>query len=90
MSQANNSVRNWRKLSISNPKPDLHNINALTKFGENPWNLLKLLSANKITDGGTDGRTHGHTDDERETIIPRHYRASGIKRRQATKNSKQE
>ena len=31
-----NSVKNWLNLPISNPKADLHNINAHTKFGENP------------------------------------------------------
>ena len=31
-----NSVRIWRSLPISNPIPDLHNINPHTKFGENP------------------------------------------------------
>ena len=36
MSQADrNSVKIWRTLPFSNPKPDLHNINAHTKFGEN-------------------------------------------------------
>ena len=32
---ADNSMKNWRNLPISNPKPDLHNINAYTKFAEN-------------------------------------------------------
>ena len=36
LSQADNSVKNWRYLPINNPKPDLHKINAHTKFGENP------------------------------------------------------
>ena len=36
VSPADNSVKIWRNLPISNPKPDLHNINAHTKFGENP------------------------------------------------------
>ena len=37
VSQADkNSVKIWRNLRIINPKPDLHNINAHTKFGENP------------------------------------------------------
>ena len=33
MSRADNSVKIWQNLPISNPKPDLHNINAHTKFG---------------------------------------------------------
>ena len=32
---ANNYVKSWWNLSISNPKPDLTNINVHTKFGEN-------------------------------------------------------
>ena len=28
----------------------------------------------------TDGRTDGHTDDQRETIIPRHYCVAGYKK----------
>ena len=48
MSWADNSVKIWQNLPISNPKPDLHNINAHTKFGENPWCLLKLSSGSKI------------------------------------------
>ena len=37
MSWAYNSVTNWWNLPMSNPKPDLHNINAHIKFGENPF-----------------------------------------------------
>ena len=36
VSQADNFVKIWQNLPISNPQPDLHNINAHTKFGENP------------------------------------------------------
>ena len=48
-------------LPISNPKTDLHNINAHTKFGENPLMFYSLSSGNeKRTDGRTtDGQTHG-------------------------------
>ena len=130
ISQADNSVKNWRNLPISNPKPDVHNINAHTKFGENPlmftcyhlgtkiwacfgqitvskideirplaipnqistismhipslvkihWCLLKLSSGNEM-DGRTDvRRTDGLTDDQRETMIPRHYCVAGYKK----------
>ena len=34
VSRADNSVKNWQTLPISNPTTDLHNINAHTKFGE--------------------------------------------------------
>ena len=33
VSPADNSVKIWRDLSISNPKPDLFNVNAYSKFG---------------------------------------------------------
>ena len=73
VSRADNSVKNWRNLPISNPKPDLHNINAHTKFGENSW-MFTQLSRNEQTDGRT---MDGYTDDQRETIIPRHYCVAG-------------
>ena len=36
VSRAENSVKIWRNLPISNPKPDLLNVNAYSKFAENP------------------------------------------------------
>ena len=36
MEVADNSVNISQNLPISNPKPDLLNVNAYTKFGENP------------------------------------------------------
>ena len=36
VSRADNSVENWRNLPFSHPKSDFGNINAYTKFGENP------------------------------------------------------
>ena len=79
VSRADNSVKNWRNLPISNPKPDLHNINAHTKFGENPLMFTKVITRKRkrtdvrTTDGRTDRRTDGLMDDQRETIIPRHW-----------------
>ena len=35
LSLADNSVKNWWNLPINSLKPDLYNINAHTKFGEN-------------------------------------------------------
>ena len=35
VSRADNSVKIWQNLPISNPKPDLLNVNAYGKFGEN-------------------------------------------------------
>ena len=41
---ADNSVKIWRNLPISNPKPDLHNINIHTKFGENPLMFTQVIT----------------------------------------------
>ena len=38
-----NSVKNRQNLSISNPKTDLQNFNAHTKFGENPLIFTKVI-----------------------------------------------
>ena len=46
--QADNTVKNLQNLPISNPRPDLQNINAHTKFGENPLKFIKLSSRNEI------------------------------------------
>ena len=60
VSGADNSVKIWRNLPISNPKPDLHNINAHTKFGEIPLMFTQVIIRKRNTDGRTtDGRTHG-------------------------------
>ena len=37
---AGNSVKNWRISPISNPIPDFNNIDAHTKFGENPLTFI--------------------------------------------------
>ena len=42
MSQADNSVKIWQNLPISNPKPDLLTIIAYSKFGENPLLFTQL------------------------------------------------
>ena len=52
MSRADNSVKNWRNLPISNPKPDLHNINVHTKFGENPLMFPQVIIRKRKMDGG--------------------------------------
>ena len=43
MSQADNSIKNWQSLSISDPKADVQNINVHTKFGENPLIFTKVI-----------------------------------------------
>ena len=37
VSRADNSIKIRLNLPISNPKPDLYNINAHTKYSENPF-----------------------------------------------------
>ena len=123
VSRADDSVKIWQNLPASNPKPDLHNMNAQTKFGENPWMFTQVISRKRINMGVsraenaikilwnlpisnpkpdfqnidahtkfgenplmftsrnekwtdvqlTDRQTDGHTDVQRETIIPHHY-----------------
>ena len=43
ISRADNSVKNWRNLPINCPKPDLHNINAHTEFGENSLTFTEVI-----------------------------------------------
>ena len=44
VSRADNSVNILRNLPISNPKPDLLNVNAYSKFGENPLLLTQVIA----------------------------------------------
>ena len=86
MSRADNSVKIRRNLPISNPKPDLHNSNAHTKFGEDPLMFTQVIIRKRKMDGLMDGRTYDrwtdrHIDVQHETIIPGHYCVGGgIKR----------
>ena len=43
VSRADNSVKIWRNLAISNPKPDLLNVNAYSNFGENPLLFTQVI-----------------------------------------------
>ena len=43
MSRADNSIKIWRNLPISNPKPDLLNVNVYSKFGENPLLFTQVM-----------------------------------------------
>ena len=85
VSRADNSVKNWRNLPISNPKPDLHNINAQTEFGANP--LMFTETKNRRMDELMDGQMDGHTDDQCETIIPCHNCVAGYKNRQTDRQT---
>ena len=53
VSRADNAVKIWRNLPISNPKPDLHNINAHIKFGENPLMFTQVIIWKRNTDRRT-------------------------------------
>ena len=57
VSQTDNSVKICQNLPISNPKSDNHNINAHTKFGENPLMFTQVIRKRKQTDGQTDTQT---------------------------------
>ena len=81
VSRAGNSVKILRNLPISNPKPDLHNNNAHTKFGENPLMFTQVIIGKRKMDGHKyDVRTDRHTDGQPETLIPRHYFVQGYKK----------
>ena len=54
------TVKNRRNLVICNPKPDLYNINAYTKFVENTL-IFNHVMVQTHVDFHTDGRTHGPT-----------------------------
>ena len=53
VSLADNAVKIWQNLPISNPKPDHYNIHAHTKFGENPLMFTQVIIRKRNTDGWT-------------------------------------
>ena len=64
VSRADNSVKIWRNLPSSNPKPDLYNINAHTKFDKIPLMFIQVIIRKRNVDRRTydwrtDGQTHG-------------------------------
>ena len=62
VSRADNTVKNWQNLPISDPKPDLHNINAHTKFGENTLMFTQVIILKQKMEGGAyDWRTDSWT-----------------------------
>ena len=78
VSRADNSIKNWWNLPISNPKPDLHNINAHTKFGKKSIDIYwSYHLETKIQ--MYDRQMEVHTDNQCESIIARHYHAAGYK-----------
>ena len=54
VSRADNSVKIWRNLPISNRKPDLLNVNTYSKSGENPL-LFTQVIVRKRKYGGVSG-----------------------------------
>ena len=47
VSRAENSVKQWQNLPISNPKPDLLHINPSTNFGYNPLTFTQVIVGEK-------------------------------------------
>ena len=86
ISRADNSVKIWRNWPNNNPKPDLHNNNAHTKFGENSFTFTPVVTRKRKYGRTTDGQTDGHSDSQRDTIIPRHYRVAGYKKEKNLKH----
>ena len=77
MLRAGNSVKNGGNLLISNPKPDLHNINENIKIGENPLIVSQVIiwkRKYRQMDGQTMtyGLTGWHLDSQLDSIIPHH------------------
>ena len=72
MSLADNSVQIWWNLPFSNPKPDIYNINAHTKFGENPLMFTQVIIQKQKMDGWTDNgwTDNGRTDTETSNVKP--------------------
>ena len=66
VSRANNSIKIWRNLPISNPKLDLHNINAHTMFGENPLMFTQVI----IRKQKMDTRTSNVKDTRMSNVKP--------------------
>ena len=70
-----------KNLPNSNPKPDLHNINACIyiKFGENPLIFTKVIIRKPKYRWTHDRRMDRHTDFQQDTIIPHYYWVAGYK-----------
>ena len=66
MLRADNSVKNQRNLPISYTKPDIHNINAHTKFGENLLMFTEVIIWKQM-DGQTYKRQLNRRTDTRKS-----------------------
>ena len=80
VSWADNDIKIWWNLPISNPKSDLHNINANTKLRENPLMFTWVIIQKRNTNGQTDRQTDRYMDIQHETILPFHYHVAGYKK----------
>ena len=56
---------------FSNPKPDLYNTNAQTKFDENPLMFTQVINRKRNTEGRADVRlADGRTDTRTSNVKP--------------------
>ena len=85
------TVKNWWNLPSKNPKPDLYNISAHNEFGENPLIFTQFIIRKRkygqMDDRRMDVQTDGHTDSQRDTIIPRHYHVKCKKKKTKKKKT---
>ena len=73
---------NCQKLTnfpISSPKPDLHNINAHTKFSENSLKFTEAIIRKQKYWQMDIQQTDGGMDRPKDTIIPCHICVAGYK-----------
>ena len=69
VSRADNSVKIWWNWPISNPKPDIYNINTHTKIDENP--LVYSSYHPETKNGRKDGWTYdGRIDTRTSNVKP--------------------
>ena len=63
--KGHNSVLNWRKLTINNPKLDVVNINAYANFGQNPSEFSQDIERKR--------KCYGRTTSKQYTPPPTSY-----------------
>ena len=73
-------------VSFEQLDPDLHNINAHTKFGENPMTFTQVIVRKRKYEPLDRRTADGRTDDQcgTHTIIPFHYDVAGYKKGQTS------
>ena len=70
------TVKNWWNLPISKSQTRSPQYQCTYQVW---WKSIEIHSLSSRNEN-TDGRTYGHTDDQRETILPGHYRVAGYKK----------